>query len=114
MSDELSKPFPKSAMTENERYELGRETRIQVVSFAFMIMLTIISFISVATETIPSGFVVPFILLLGTVQFALQLFYFMHLKDKDHGWPNAFFATGIVVTIPALIALILLLGETKW
>ncbi|WP_240375069.1 cytochrome C oxidase subunit IV family protein [Bacillus piscicola] len=114
MSDEMSKPFPKSAMTEDERYELKRETRIQVISFAFMIGLTIMSFLSVSTETIVTGFAIPFILLLGAVQFFLQLFYFMHLKDKDHGWPNTFFTTGLVLMTPMLIALILLLGVTKW
>lgn len=114
MFEELSKPFEKSAMTFQEKAEHSRETRIQIISFAFMIALTILSFLAVGTDVLATGFVVPFILLLGVTQFFLQLFYFMHLKDKDHGWPNTIFATALVLSTPVLISLILLLGITKW
>lgn len=114
MSDDLSKPFSKTSMSEAEIMKINRERRIQVTSFAFMIFLTILAFIAVATETIAVGFAVPFILLLAVIQFFLQMYYFMHLKDKDHGWPNAFIISGVVLSTPALIALILLLGVTKF
>ncbi|MGY4689692.1 cytochrome C oxidase subunit IV family protein [Salibacterium sp. K-3] len=114
MSDDLSKPFSKSALTHEELLKINRERKIQITAFAFMIFLTLLAFIAVGMEMIAPGFTIPFILLLAVVQFVLQLYYFMHLKDKDHEWPNAFMMTGIVVTTPALIALILLLGVTKY
>ncbi|MDA3131043.1 cytochrome C oxidase subunit IV family protein [Aliibacillus thermotolerans] len=114
MAEELSKPFDKSAMTLQERAEHSKETRIQIISFAFMIGLTVLSFLAVGTEVLATGFVVPFILLLGVIQFFLQLFYFMHLKDKDHGWPNMLFSSGLVLSAPVVISLILLLGIVKW
>lgn len=38
----------------------------------------------------------------------------MHLKDKDHGWPNTFIVSGIVLVIPTIVALMLLIGVTKY
>ncbi|MFB5660704.1 cytochrome C oxidase subunit IV family protein [Alteribacillus sp. HJP-4] len=114
MSDDLSKPFSKSSMTKEEIAKLNKEKRIQITSFAFMIFLTLLSFIAVATEMIEPGFTIPFILLLAVIQFFLQLFYFMHLKDKNHEWANAFIVSGVVLSTPAIIALTLLLSVTKY
>ncbi|RSL30403.1 cytochrome-c oxidase [Salibacterium salarium] len=114
MSDELSKPFTESSLSKEEMMKMNRERRVQIITFAFMIFLTILAFVAVGMEMIEPSFTIPFILLLAVVQFVLQLFYFMHLKDKDHEWPNAFMLTGIVVATPAVIALVLLLGVTKY
>ncbi|MFZ4450277.1 cytochrome C oxidase subunit IV family protein [Salibacterium aidingense] len=114
MSDDLSKPFSQSALSHEEILKINRERRIQITAFAFMIFLTLLAFLAVGMEMVEPGFTIPFILLLAVVQFVLQLFYFMHLKDKDHQWPNAFMMTGIVVATPAVIALVLLLGVTKY
>ncbi|WP_017727165.1 cytochrome C oxidase subunit IV family protein [Halalkalibacterium ligniniphilum] len=114
MADNLSQPFEKSAMTEEEKRQMKKEIRKQFVVFALMIFLTVISFISVGADIIPRTFAVPFIFLLAVIQFALQLFFFMHMKDKDHGWANAFMISGIFITVPTIAALMLLLGVTKY
>ncbi|WP_100399462.1 cytochrome C oxidase subunit IV family protein [Bacillus sp. FJAT-44742] len=114
MAEHLSQSFEKSAMTKQERKKIDRERNIQVIAFAFMIFITLLAFLAVGSDIFPQNFVIPFILLLAAVQFFLQLFYFMHLKDKNHAWPNAFMVAGIFVATPTLIALSLLLGVVKY
>ncbi|QQK76764.1 cytochrome C oxidase subunit IV family protein [Salicibibacter cibarius] len=114
MAENLDQPFKESAMNSEERRKINREQRTQVIAFAFMIGITILAFLAVGAEGIPNAFTVPFILLLALVQLILQLYYFMHLKDKDHGWPNSFMISGLVLAAPMIAALILLLGVVKY
>ncbi|WP_100373330.1 cytochrome C oxidase subunit IV family protein [Bacillus sp. FJAT-45037] len=114
MADNLSQSFDKSAMTDEEKRQIKKEIRKQIVVFALMIFLTLMSFMAVAADIVPRSFAVPFILILAMIQFALQLFFFMHMKDKDHGWANAFMISGIFITVPTIAALMLLLGVTKY
>ncbi|BAB06331.1 cytochrome o ubiquinol/quinol oxidase subunit IV [Halalkalibacterium halodurans] len=114
MADNLSQPFEKSAMTQQEKRQASKEIRRQFIVFALMIFLTIIAFLTVAADVVPRTFAIPFVLLLALIQFTLQLLFFMHMKDKDHGWANVFMITGIFVTVPTIAALMLLLGVTKW
>ncbi|WP_096199219.1 cytochrome C oxidase subunit IV family protein [Bacillus sp. FJAT-45350] len=114
MADNLSQSFSKSAMTEEEVMNTNKEIKKQYVAFALMIFLTVIAFLAVGSDMIPGSFAIPFILLLAVVQFLLQMLYFMHLKDKDHGWASAFIVSGVVIAIPTVAALILLLGIVKY
>lgn len=114
MADNLSQPFEKSAMTEEEKRQTNKEIRKQIIVFALMIFLTIIAFLAVGADVVPRSFAVPFILILAVIQLALQLIFFMHLKDKDHGWATAFMVSGIFVTVPTIAALMLLLGVVKY
>ena len=60
-----------------------KDMRNQVTTFGIMIFLTLISFTAVA-----AGFsvylIVPVILLLAGIQVVLQLYYFMHMSEKNH------------------------------
>ncbi|KYG35208.1 cytochrome o ubiquinol/quinol oxidase subunit IV [Alkalihalobacillus trypoxylicola] len=114
MADNLSQSFDKSAMSEEEKRQTKKEIKRQIVVFALMIFLTILAFAAVASDIIPHSFAVPFILILAAIQLALQLLFFMHMKDKDHGWANAFMISGIFITVPTIAALMLLLGVTKY
>ncbi|GAK07664.1 cytochrome C oxidase subunit IV family protein [Geomicrobium sp. JCM 19038] len=114
MADHLSEPFKKSAMTNEEIMKTQREMRIQFIAFAFMIALTFLAFIAVGAEVAPPGFVISFIIFLAFIQLFLQLYYFMHLKDKDHGWANTFMVSGLVLSIPTIVALILIIGVVKY
>lgn len=114
MADNVSQSFSKSAMNEEELKKVNDEQKKQIIAFALMIFLTIISFIAIGTDIVPSSFAIPLILLLAFIQLILQLVYFMHLKDKGHGWASTFISSGIVVAIPCLAALILLLGIVKY
>ncbi|MFV8827013.1 cytochrome C oxidase subunit IV family protein [Alkalihalobacterium sp. APHAB7] len=114
MADNLSTSFSKSAMSEEELRKTNDEQKRQIIAFALMIFLTLLAFVAVATDIIPATFAIPFILILAVIQLFLQLLYFMHLKDKDHGWASSFMASGFVIAIPAIAALMLLLGITKY
>lgn len=114
MADNLSKPFAKSALTEEEMRENKQEQKKQIIAFSLMIFLTLIAFGAVASDVVSRTFAIPFILILGFTQFLLQLLFFMHMKDKDHGWSNSFMVSGMVIATPMIAALILLLGITKY
>lgn len=114
MGDNLSQSFSKSAMTQEELKKTNDDQKKQIIAFALMIFLTIIAFIAIGTDIVPSSFAIPFILILAVVQLLLQLVYFMHLKDKGHAWASTFITSGILIAIPCIAALILLLGIVKY
>ena len=79
-----------------------RGMRSQVIMFALMIFLTFISFTMVlAYQSEVIGFskylVIPVLLLFAGVQVALQLYYFMHMKDKGHNFAALFMYTGLLI-----------------
>ncbi|HEY4567395.1 cytochrome B6 [Planococcaceae bacterium Storch 2/2-2] len=77
------------------------EMRQQVWMFTFTILLTLFSFGTVIAyqqeiEGFSRYFVLPVIFLLGAVQVGVQLYYFMHLKEKGHGIPQYFLYMGMI------------------
>ncbi|WP_373290715.1 cytochrome c oxidase subunit IVB [Oceanobacillus neutriphilus] len=75
-----------------------QEMQRMVVSFALMIIFTLIAFALVMLE-VPSTYVIPIILLLAFVQVGFQFFYFMHLKDKGHEVPSQIIYGGVFITV---------------
>ena len=81
----------------------GRKSmRSQIIMFALMIFLTLVSFsIVVAHQAGVAGFsefyVIPVILLFAAVLASLQLFYFMHMNEEGHGTPIIFMSSGILL-----------------
>ncbi len=114
MADNLTRSFEKSAMTEEQLRHTNHEIRKQIIVFILCLFLTIAAFLAVAANVIPSSFGIPFIILLAIVQLALQLLFFMHLKDKGHDWPIVFMVSGMFITVPSIAALILLIGVVKY
>ncbi|MFN7250978.1 MAG: cytochrome C oxidase subunit IV family protein [Anaerobacillus sp.] len=114
MEPNLNRNEPQIKLSTKEKLKLDRELRHQIVTFALMIFFTALAFLSVASDLIPASFALPFILILAVVQVILQLYYFMHLNQKEHEWPNAFMLSGIVIVIPMIAALMLLLGVVKY
>jgi cytochrome c oxidase subunit 4 len=79
--------------------------RNHVISFIISIVLTILAFIAVAYgEQLNPAFIVPFILILAVFQVVIQLFFWMHLKDRGHLYPTMFLFTGAFVALTAAIA----------
>jgi cytochrome c oxidase subunit IV len=68
---------------EFEKKQHREEMKQQVLTFALMILFTLIAFGMVIME-INSYFVIPTLIILAVVQVAFQLYYFMHLKNKGH------------------------------
>lgn len=71
------------------------EMQKQLITFALMIVFTIIAFVIVATEMMDKMFVVPILLVLAIIQVAFQFYYFMHLKDKGHDMPALMMYGGV-------------------
>ncbi|UCZ51860.1 cytochrome C oxidase subunit IV family protein [Bacillus shivajii] len=94
--------------------KLAKELRTQLISFIFVIFMTSIAFVSIASDAIPNSFAVPFILILAVVNVVIQLYVFMHLNDRGNGWPNAMIWTGVLVAIPTVASLMLLIGIVKY
>lgn len=79
-----------------------RGMRSQIIMFSLMIFLTLISFtIVTAFQADVAGFskylVIPIVLLFAGVQVALQLYYFMHMKEKEHGFAAMFIYVGALI-----------------
>ncbi|MBU9720478.1 MULTISPECIES: cytochrome C oxidase subunit IV family protein [Bacillaceae] len=100
--------------TKKTRRKLAKEMRTQLIGFGFMIFLTTMAFISIASDEIPSGFAIPFILLLACIQVVLQLYIFMHLNERGNGWQNIMIWTAVLIAIPTVASLMLLLGIVKY
>jgi len=80
-----------------------------LLAFALSIVLTALAFLAVAYG-IAEGvhmerwFILTFIVLLAFIQAAVQLIYWMHLKDKGHGFPRLFIAIGVGIAWLAIAA----------
>lgn len=85
------------------RRKHAEEMKQQLISFIFMIVLTLASFAAVVyREHFDKYFTIPFILLLALVQLIFQLYYFMHMKNKGHGTTSFFLFSGLTVAIITL------------
>lgn len=76
--------------------------RSQVTMFALMIFLTLVSFSMVIAHSLDvvgfsKYFVIPTLFLFAAVQVGLQLYYFMHMSEKGHGFAQMFMFTGAVL-----------------
>lgn len=81
------------------------EMKMHLISFVLMIFFTIVAFAAVATETIPSMFMVPILFIMALVQVAFQFYYFMHLKDKGHEMPAVLIYGGVWAAFLTLLGL---------
>ncbi|MET3194327.1 cytochrome c oxidase subunit IVB [Bacillus sp. OAE603] len=92
------------------RRKHAEEMKQQVISFLFMIVLTLASFAAVIyREHMDAYFTVPFILLLAVVQLIFQLYYFMHMKNKGHSTTSFFLYSGLTVAIITLLTFLTLI-----
>src|SRR5690625_7062588 len=89
-------------MTENtntvnpyQKEKNKEEMKKQLISFALMIVFTLISFGAVATGAIESMFIIPIIMIMAIVQVGFQFYYFMHLKDEGHEMPAVMIFGGV-------------------
>lgn len=104
--------YEKSAAQVKLHRERGKKSmRGQVIMFALMIFMTIISFSMVlASQADIAGFsiymVMPVLLLFAAVQAALQLFYFMHMNEKGHSVPQMFMFLGALIAFLTVLTFV--------
>ncbi|GGD19355.1 cytochrome c oxidase subunit IVB [Pontibacillus salipaludis] len=81
------------------------EMKYQLITFALMIIFTLVSFGMVIAEYNPM-FTIPVIILLACVQVGFQLYYFMHMSHKGHGLPALFLYSGVFVALLTVLAMV--------
>src|SRR3954447_10529844 len=106
MSREQSNSVNPSTDIAYRRKKNAEETKHQVITFALMIFLTLVSFVAVSYDGFSNWFTVPFILLLAVIQVAYQLYYFMHMSHKGHGMVAAFMYSGILIAFITVLAFV--------
>ena len=94
----------------------GRQTQSQVkrgpvhegprnhlLAFAMSLVLTFLAFVAVANPNLSAITKNALLVLMAIVQVIVQLFFWMHLKDRGHTFPIIFMAFGIFVMITLVI-----------
>ncbi|MFC0274695.1 cytochrome c oxidase subunit IVB [Metabacillus herbersteinensis] len=88
------------------RKKNAEDMKHQVVTFALMIFLTLIAFVTVGYDGIELWFKVPFIILLAVIQVIFQLYYFMHMSHKGHETPALFLYSGLAVGLITVLTFV--------
>lgn len=71
-----------------------------VVGFIYSLVLTIIPLVLVLNNMLEKTVLIVVILLAACVQFLVQIYYFMHLREnKNRGYILATLAVGIVIAV---------------
>ncbi|MFC4617222.1 cytochrome C oxidase subunit IV family protein [Camelliibacillus cellulosilyticus] len=75
-----------------------RDMQYYLITFVSMLIFTCIAFLAVYLQKHISHYLIAIIIVtMAIVQVAFQLYYFMHMKDKDHGFPALFLYGGALV-----------------
>lgn len=106
MTNDQTKITNSQANLEYRRKKNAEGMRQQVITFTLMIFLTVISFVAVGYGEFSGKFVVPFIILLAAIQVIFQLYYFMHMHEKEHEMPQFFIYTGVFAAFLTILAMV--------
>ncbi|MGP4106861.1 cytochrome c oxidase subunit IVB [Virgibacillus sp. L01] len=93
-----------------QKHKNKLEMQKQLITFALMILFTIIAFVIVATGMMQKMFVIPVLLILAVIQVAFQFYYFMHMKDKGHEMPALMIYGGVWAALLTIAGL----GVITW
>jgi cytochrome c oxidase subunit IV len=106
MNNEHSNSLQSYTNMNYRRRKSAEEMKHQVITFALMIFLTLISFVAVAYDGFSSWFTIPFILILALIQVIYQLYYFMHMSHKGHEMVALFMFTGMFIAFITVLAFV--------
>lgn len=91
----------------DERYEAGRKAlKSYVTGFVLSIFLTLVPYFLVVNHALTARNLVWTVVLLGVVQFLVQVIFFLHLHKKSHPHWNM-----VVFTFTMLVVVILVAGS---
>ncbi|WP_053219795.1 cytochrome c oxidase subunit IVB [Virgibacillus senegalensis] len=91
-----------------KRKKNKEEMKQQVITFALMIVFTLIAFGMVMAD-LSKLFVIPILLVLAAVQVGFQLYYFMHMSHKGHEMPALMIYGGAAVAFLTVLTLSVLI-----
>lgn len=97
---QVTKRTPAQQQLNRKRGKEGM--RNQIMMFSLMIFLTLCSFgmvVAYQNEVLGMSayFVLPMVLLIAAVLVGLQFYYFMHMAEEEHGIPQYFMYTGMIL-----------------
>ncbi|WP_166242774.1 cytochrome C oxidase subunit IV family protein [Paenibacillus turpanensis] len=78
--------------------------RNHILSFVLSIVLTALAFLAAANTEFSKGFIYLFIMILAIVQVVIQLYFWMHMKDRGHQFPQLFLWAGAFVALTVVAA----------
>ncbi|GGA83703.1 cytochrome c oxidase subunit IVB [Ornithinibacillus halotolerans] len=85
------------------------EMKKQLITFAAMIIFTVIAFLIVGTGIMSKMMAIPLLLIMALIQVAFQFYYFMHMKDKGHELASIMIYGGVWAAILTVAALTLVI-----
>jgi len=90
-----------------EKQKKRQELIHYFVSFVLMILFTVLAFVAVMLrDSINDYLIAIFIVTMAIVQVVFQLYYFMHMKEQDHGFPALFLYSGASVAFLTVISFV--------
>ncbi|WP_028988146.1 cytochrome C oxidase subunit IV family protein [Thermicanus aegyptius] len=95
-------------MNRGEFQRVRSETKHHLIAFFVSIVLTLLAFYPVAYGVNPR-FTIPFIVVLGAIQAAFQLYIWMHMKDKEHRFPTIYVYVAILVVWITIMAFLFMI-----
>ncbi|MGP4040423.1 cytochrome c oxidase subunit IVB [Gracilibacillus sp. D59] len=104
MADKVSEATEQFDFEKQKRKD---EMKQQVITFALMIIFTIVAFAMVEAE-LDRLFVIPVLLVLAAIQVGFQVYYFMHMSHKGHELPALMFYGGVFAAFLTILALVAL------
>ncbi|RCW70829.1 cytochrome c oxidase subunit IVB [Saliterribacillus persicus] len=90
------------------KYKKKEEMKRQVITFALMIVFTIIAF-GMVVSGLDKLFIIPIILVLAAVQVGFQLYYFMHMSHKGHEMPALMLYGGVFIAFLTVLTMLVLI-----
>ena len=78
--------------------------KLHIITFVLSMILTVLAFYSIASDTIPKTFAVPFMIVLAIVQAVFQAAFWMHLNQKGHSVPIVFILSGFMCALVTVFA----------
>lgn len=97
-------------VSEYQKLKNKEEMKKHLISFAMMIIATLIAFAIVASGIMSKMYAIPVLILLAVIQVAFQFYYFMHLKEKGHEMAALLIYGGVWVAFMAIVTF----GAITW
>lgn len=93
--------------TQSNRSHNHEGPKNHIISFVVSIFLTLLAFWAIISKQVSTAFAIPFILCLAVIQVLFQLLYWMHMKEKGHGQPMLFMASGALVAFVTILTFLI-------
>lgn len=73
------------------------------IAFGISMVLTFLAFVAVLNENLSPKFINSFLIIMAVVQVIVQLYFWMHMKDRGHTYAKIFMAFGVVIVFTIVL-----------